>query len=213
MLKTKLYFTRHGETEDNVIHRLSTSAPGPKLTELGRTQAKELSDNLTVYELDQIYSSPLVRAIETATILNEQRGLPVTSDERLSELSVGQLEGRNDPQVFEELDTVWHKWTVEKELSVLAGPEGESAREVISRGEKAVQEIVNKHPGKSILVVAHSGILQLLVPHMCKNIENDYGAKNWLRNCQLVETVYESGELTCTKWAGIEITEMAAALV
>ncbi len=199
----KIYFTRHGETEDNVIARLSTNPPGPNLTALGRKQAEELRDNMKNIKISKIYVSPLKRAVETATILNKNYNVEIIKDERIAELLVGDKEGRNDSGVFEELEDVWKAWSLENKLDMLAGKGGDSANTVIDRCNSFLKDLFNSDEDEPILVVAHSGVLQLFIGHLCANMEPIFCYENYLRNCQLVETEIHNGKLLCLKWGDV----------
>jgi broad specificity phosphatase PhoE len=204
-MERKIYFTRHGETEDNVISRLSTKPPGPSLTALGRNQAVELRKEIIDLKISKIYSSPLTRAIETADIINKDLGVEIVKDSRISELLVGDREGRTDPVVFEEMDTVWKEWSLNNNLSVIAGPNGETAEQVLSRCRSFINDLIHNSNKKNILVIAHGGVLQLLLGHLCENLEPIFCYNNWLRNCQLVESKIVSDQLICTKWGQMVI--------
>lgn len=201
----RILFTRHGETEDNLINRLSTSPPGPSLTELGRDQAKNLKKDLEDIEVSVIYTSPLVRAIQTAEILRGEKQIDIFEENELRELSVGAYEGRNDPDVFKELDKVWRKWTVEGELDTTMGIGGESAKQILVRSQLVINRILKKNISGTALVVAHSGILQLLVSYLCTNLPNSFGVKNWIRNCQLIDTKVQGQSLECISWGDIKV--------
>jgi broad specificity phosphatase PhoE len=198
-------FTRHGETEDNVAMRLSTAPPGPSLTAVGRQQAAALANGLRDRELAAIYTSPLTRAQETAQIVRGDRSLPVIVDTAFRELSVGQREGRTDPGVFQEMDAVWAEWA-KGNLDHEAGVGGETAREVLARGLAAVDRMRREYSDATVLVVAHSGVLQLLVPHLCDNLDNGYGVENWCRNCQLIEVQLKEESARCVNWAGVPLS-------
>lgn len=199
---TKIIFARHGETEDNVIHKLSTSVPGPCLTSLGREQAKALSADLNKYSIDVIYSSDLQRAIETALIVNESRGVPIIKEERFREYSFGVYEGRTYGDVVHEIERMWDAWCVEEALEYKLAEEAESADMILKRSLPALKNILDSEQERTILVVAHSGVLQLLLGYICENIPFKYGHNNWLRNCETVEVNYIDGHYICERWAG-----------
>lgn len=202
----RLLFTRHGETIDNDLHRLSTSPPGPGLNEQGREQARMLADLVRDRAIDAIYCSPLTRAKETALMVAEGRDIPVVEDWDLRELSVGELEGRSDRATFDGLERVWKAWTVDKLLDMPAGPNGETGHQTIRRTTAAVARIVESHPDGTVLVVAHSGVLQILLPHLSTNLEPQYGYQNWLRNCQIVELEPDGQAHRCVAWADQRFT-------
>lgn len=204
-MHTTLIFTRHGETADNAAKRLSTAPPGPELSALGREQAEQLVDLLAGRTFKAIYASPLVRARQTAEFVARSQDLTVGVDEDLRELSVGSLEGRTDDAVFAHLDEVWEAWTFRGELDLPAGPGGETAAAVLARSVGAAQRIAAANPGGTILIVAHSGVLQLLIPGLCANLPMDYGYLHWLRNCQVVEVVTHGREFQCVTWADFRV--------
>lgn len=109
-----LYLIRHGQTAWNVEGRLQGRLDSP-LTDLGRAQAaalRPLVENLAVRRL----CSPLGRAVQTAGILFGDR--PVTLDDRLAEIDVGDFSGHlvselraRTPQAFRGLPHEWYDRT------------------------------------------------------------------------------------------------------
>lgn len=201
----RILFTRHGETEDNIIRRLSTSPPGPKLTNLGKKQAINLGNKIKDINIDIIYSSPLVRAMQTAKLIIGNRKIKIHPQDGLKELSVGVLEGRNDDEAFAELDKIWHSWTVERNLDVLTAEGGETANQILERSVKTFNNIIKNNQFNTVLIVAHSGILQLLIPEIAENIPYNFGVQNWLRNCQLVDLIRKEDKFICVSWGDIKL--------
>ncbi len=204
-MKKKIYFTRHGETEDNVAMRLSTYPPGPNLTVLGRNQAEILIPKINKLKISKIYTSPLKRAVETAEIINRNLNVEIVKDNRISELLVGDKEGRTDSNVFEEMNEIWQEWSLKNNISLFAGSNGESAEQVLARSKSFINSLSEKTNIDNILVIAHSGILQLLLGHLCENLKPIFCYENWIRNCQLIETELCNKKLKCIKWGEIII--------
>ncbi len=94
----KLYITRHGQTRWNQESRIQGWMDSP-LTEQGISDAMALARRLEDVHFDYIFSSPLPRAIETATILRNKRMMPILRDPRLKEIRLDEWQG----VVFEEL--------------------------------------------------------------------------------------------------------------
>ena len=67
----RLYFIRHGESEANVLHEISNRGAKHGLTEKGRAQVAALAQKLGAIPFVKLYSSPLLRAIQTAEILSQ----------------------------------------------------------------------------------------------------------------------------------------------
>ena len=88
----RLYIMRHGETDWNKARRLQGQADIP-LNEVGRSIARQTAAGMKDITLDAVYSSPLIRAKETAQIVIGKREVPLLEDDRLREMSFGPYEG------------------------------------------------------------------------------------------------------------------------
>ena len=88
----RLILVRHGETEWNAQRRYQGHSDVP-LSALGRRQAARAAERLAALKIDAVYTSDLGRALETAEIIAEQRGLEVCAEPRLRELNFGVFEG------------------------------------------------------------------------------------------------------------------------
>ncbi len=159
---TKLYLTRHGQTNLNVSgvfqdHDNST------LTELGISQALWLSERLKNIDFDAIYSSSSSRAIQTAHILRGSRSLDIRTCDALREIDVGDWKGQTH-------DEIKKRYPVESahffEAAHLYKPlSGESFVDVGNRVVPAINSIILLNTGKTILVVAHSISLKMIMSY------------------------------------------------
>jgi broad specificity phosphatase PhoE len=90
----KLYFVRHGQTVANAAQIYDGQRLNSPLNDTGKHQAKALVVPLQALDIQQIISSPLQRARETAEIIAESLGgLPIIYDDRLMEHDNGTLSG------------------------------------------------------------------------------------------------------------------------
>ena len=89
-----IIFVRHGETDYNKIKRVQGTQQIP-LNEQGKTQAQQVAESLQQYKITHIYCSGLVRARETAEIINSSLSLPIMTDDRLNERNWGIWENKN----------------------------------------------------------------------------------------------------------------------
>ncbi len=87
-----LYIMRHGETDDNTRRVLQGQKDNP-LNERGRQQALRAKEELSGILFDRVYSSPLIRAVETAVLATGRPREEIILEERLKEISFGVLEG------------------------------------------------------------------------------------------------------------------------
>jgi broad specificity phosphatase PhoE len=138
---TELILVRHGETDWNAEGRLQGHTDRP-LSDYGREQARRLADDLADEEFDAIYASDLARARETAEIVAERLGLPVTLEPDLREKNWGTWEGLTPP---ERLDV---------ELV------GESTEQHHRRMLVALGRIAADHPNGRVVVVTHGGSMR-----------------------------------------------------
>ena len=90
---TLLVLVRHGQSEVNTKGIFSSSRDSYPLTETGKAQAGAISEELKKLNVSRVYSSPVLRAVETATIISTNLGLSFEQDERLAERGFGSLEG------------------------------------------------------------------------------------------------------------------------
>lgn len=156
-----LVFVRHGETDWNRDHRWQ-GFTGPPLNETGRCQAAELAAQLE--NIDAIYSSDTIRAHETAAIVGERLGLPVTSDQRLREVNFGEWEGLTRQEINERFAGAFARWDA-LELAQPTGGESDGAMSV--RVIRAVVEIAGDHSDdQRVLVVTSGGPIRAVQAHV-----------------------------------------------
>jgi probable phosphoglycerate mutase len=149
---TRLVLVRHGETDWNRDGRYQGQAD-PPLNAAGREQARLLASRLQGLPIEAIYSSDLQRAAETAGLVAEALGLPVSVDARLREIRLGMWEGRLVEEIIREYPAEWQARQSDPLLS--RAPEGESVEEVAARVYQAANEIAARHPQGQVLVCAH----------------------------------------------------------
>jgi alpha-ribazole phosphatase len=154
---TTYYFVRHGTTDFNGqgVYFGKTDSP---LNVEGILQAKELGISLSEIHFDEIYTSPMKRCIDTARFITEMRK-PHVHDE-LSELDFGRWEGLNFRQCSEKDPEEFRKWSADYRNT--APPEGEKYTEFYTRVRRFYEDVLIRKEG-TILIVAHKGVLQLLV--------------------------------------------------
>ena len=90
---TRIFLVRHGETEWNRTHRFQGRS-NQTLNQNGKDQARALAFALKDASLSVIYSSPLVRAIETARLIKTfHPAVPIIEEEGLLEMELGDFDG------------------------------------------------------------------------------------------------------------------------
>ena len=159
-MKTVIYILRHGESVSNANGRVAGHSDSP-LSELGLRQAAMAADALADVHFDAVYSSDLSRAYSTALPHAERRGLPITTDKRLRELYVGEMENMLKTDIIEKYGTLytveWHH-----HFGTFVSPGGETVPEAVDREEEALIDIGRECLGKTVLVATHAGVLRAL---------------------------------------------------
>jgi probable phosphoglycerate mutase len=181
-----LTLVRHGETSANLEGVWHGSTDGP-LTPRGREQALRVAGFLRDRHADAsaIYSSPLLRARETAGAIAGRLGLEPRLEKGLAEFDLGTWEGKT----YRELHERHRLWDEMRRDPDFAPHGGESPRRVAERIVEALRRIGASHPGERVIVVAHGGALSLGLAAL---VDGDY--TRWRRvmaNCAVSELVLE----------------------
>jgi broad specificity phosphatase PhoE len=152
----KLFATRHGETEWNLIGREMGHLDSP-LTERGLRQAEALANRLSALNLDLIYSSDLGRARRTAEIAASACGIEVRLVPALRERNMGIFQGLTLAEIRERFPDELRAYNSAGAGYVI--PDGESARQRTERSVRALSEIAERHGDGRVAVVTHGGFL------------------------------------------------------
>ena len=172
----KLYITRHGQTDWNLNERIQGKID-IELNDTGRLQAQKIADLLKDQVIDQIFSSPLKRATETAEIINQPHQLPIQCDERLAERGFGDYEGTP----IGKFDFCGF-WNQEKEAKF---PSCEKTSDLFLRVHSFIEECRVKYANQNVLAVAHGGVSLPFYTYF-KEIENDHDMRRYmLNNCEV----------------------------
>lgn len=186
---TTLYLIRHGTTDkkdsDKTVKRYKGSLDIP-LSERGIQQIRQLSDHIRMNcseGFKAIYSSPLIRALKSAEIIAEPYGISPVVIADLRERSFGIWEGMTFTEIQEKYPDEFDAWANNPlKYSPL---KGESTLAVRDRVIKALDEILSRHNGELIAIVAHGGVNRIILCHILGlplenlfRIEQDYASLN-----------------------------------
>jgi len=160
---TRVLLVRHGQSQGNAEQRFGGHSSTP-LSERGRQEAEATARALQSESITAIYSSDLLRAVETATPLAEALGLEIIQTSAFRERSVGHMEGLT----FEEAATQHpdeYAALLRRDFEhVLLG--GESYRQLLDRGSQQLDRIIEEHRGATIVVFSHTGTIYILALHL-----------------------------------------------
>jgi broad specificity phosphatase PhoE len=163
--RIRLFLVRHGQVSSNRDLRYVGSRDEP-LTELGRQQADALAELMTALPIDQIRSSPLVRAHETAAAIAAATGRPVMLEERLREQSYGEWEGLSRDEVRARSEADRELLVAWERDARIAPPGGESLESVQRRSLALIDELRSGATGGAMpwmVLVSHVGPIKALL--------------------------------------------------
>ena len=194
----KLYFVRHGESEANIQHVISNRASPFGLTERGREQAHVLADGLKDIPFTTMYSSPVLRARETADILYQSLNLPYRVTEALREYDCGILEEKSDEVSWSLHRKYYEDWTLRRNF--LNKPEGgESFVDIQNRFLPFIESLKHNNEGH-ILLIGHGGLFHLMLPLILTNIDDESVRSHGIGHTQYVAAELCPDGFVCWQW-------------
>ena len=188
-----LYFVRHGETEWNVKKKIQGTTDIP-LNENGVAQARCLADELVEkkergeFYVAKAYTSPQLRAAETAQIAADALGVECISLDGLKEMDLGEWEGSNWDIIKETYGETYHYWNGSRRYTRTPG--GECYNEVLERTLEALKVILAQET-ENVLVVSHSAILMALRCYIAKLPFEEMVKRFKTKNAEVVEIAEE----------------------
>ncbi|MFA6338758.1 MAG: histidine phosphatase family protein [Candidatus Paceibacterota bacterium] len=162
MATKKIYFIRHGETENNATN--VRQGPEGGLSDIGRNQAESVALRLSEFPIEAIISSPYERASETAQIIAKSLNLVVEYSVLLKERrNPPEVKGKSkeDPEVKRIMEIIdrnlhsrYYRYSDEENFDDLA-----------KRAEKLL-EYIEQRPEEYIILVTHGIFLKMLISYM-----------------------------------------------
>ena len=159
-MSATILLIRHGETAWNREKRFRGMHDVP-LNDLGRHQAGLLATALSGRVIDAAYTSPLIRARQTAAIALAGRDIEPIVEDGLKDIDYGLWTGLTD-------DEVARRWPAEHEAWITKAaeaqiPGGEMLRAVYDRAFAAMEAIASRYVGRTVALFAHRVVNKLLV--------------------------------------------------
>jgi broad specificity phosphatase PhoE len=179
---TKLYLVRHGQSAGNAEGRFGGHGPTP-LSELGHQQAELTAKTLAREKIDAIYTSDLLRAVQTAEPLARLLDLPIVKTPAFRERHVGVLEGLTFDESKESFPKDYYALVNRNIHHVIT--KGESYRHLLRRATTELREILRIHQGERVAVFSHTGAICFLTLHLLGAINKYTKNTPWLvtSNC------------------------------
>lgn len=136
------------------------SAADPELTEIGQRQALAAAEWLAGERFDAVYSSPLLRARQTAEPIAARQGLDVSIEDGIAEydrqsefyIPLEEVKASDDP----ELKAHWQALAADRLEDVVA-----DAHTFKPRVAEACLRLIESHPGQRVLAICHGGVINV----------------------------------------------------
>ena len=188
----KLYIIRHGQTDWNIAKKIQGRQDIP-LNERGRYQAGCLKKAMEDRPVTAVFSSPQIRAMETAKAVASSSGSVVIPVKDLMEINYGSWEGKTEEELLQEDRALYEAWW--SHPAETAPPGGESISQVNERCQKAWKEIKPQLTGDAA-IVAHGGLLAHFMEQLLKG-SGEEGGERVVHNASITTFEYapETGRI------------------
>ena len=188
---------RHGETDWNRRGVLQGWLDVP-INDLGRRQAHALAASLADAHLSAVWTSPLVRASETANIVADHLHLPLPLIHAgLKEKNFGAVQGIPKDELAELNPALLEQIVRRNPAAEFVG--GESMDEFADRVIEAIEDIGARHRGERVLVITHGWVMDVVTRHIAGHarhavlhVKRKNGESVWVAVAQTIQAVTAS---------------------
>ncbi len=156
---TRVLAIRHGETAWNVDGRIQGQLDVP-LNDMGHWQVHRLALAVADEHIAAIYSSDLLRAMETAEAVARGCGQAIVTDPGLRERGFGEFEGLSYADINQRWPEMAERWR--RRDPNFGAPGGETLNDFFARSVATASRLAAMHPGQTIAIVSHGGVMDCL---------------------------------------------------
>ncbi|SKA83162.1 probable phosphoglycerate mutase [Caloramator quimbayensis] len=161
---SKIYLIRHGETLWNREQRSQGCSNDIPLSEEGLLQAKAIAKRLKKEKIDLVYSSDLIRAYKTASIISKEHNRNVNKCREFREINLGDWEGLRFDEIKEKYNDIYNVWRKTPHLAII--PNAERVSDIIIRAIGKLNKIIEENEDKNILIVSHGITIKVMIAHI-----------------------------------------------
>ena len=168
----KIYIIRHAQSIANEQRRYSgNSSEDQGLSKLGKAQAEKIGKFFISKNIKQIYSSPFLRAEQTANAIATKCKInKIHLVEKFKEHECGDWNGKTEIEIKEKYPQAWAGWHTDPENNPIPG--GETLREIQLRALPELYTILKKHPNEDVVIVTHYAVLNVLICSLIASLGN-----------------------------------------
>ena len=163
-----MYLIRHGATANNVADPplLQGLSSDPELSPEGRGQVERTADFLSHQPIRSVYCSPMLRAKQTAGAIAVPHGLAPQIIEPIIEIDVGAWEMRSWKEISQSEPEAYAQFM--ENPAVHGYRDGENLNQVHARVKPAIEQLMQRHLGEVIVVVAHNVVNRVLLADLLR---------------------------------------------
>lgn len=179
-----LYLLRHGETDFNKQRRIQGQSDIP-LNDYGRALAQKTGEGLKDVKFDLVFTSPLIRAKETARLVIGERDIPIIEEPRIQEIAFGEYEGLCCSKDGYNIPDKHFLRFFDDPVHYRTPPKGESFQQVIERTGNFLEELIQKkeYADKTILLSTHGCALKAILSNVNKTPIAQFWGRGVHKNC------------------------------
>lgn len=168
--RTVIIIVRHGECKGNRKGLFRGRSDFP-LNETGLNQVKELAKAIRAMQPTMVFTSPLLRAVQTAKSIQRECNIKLEEREGLNNIMLGPWEGQSKGCIAEKYPEQWKIWLNDPEELDIPGME--SLDSVQKRAKSDLDNIIQNHWGETVALVSHRAVLKPLIAS-CLGIKKPY---------------------------------------
>ncbi len=207
---TEIWFVRHAESEANVQRIYANDGCSFPLTANGLQNAQTLARLLSSVPIRAIYTSPLLRATQTAEQICKINKTEMQVAPELSEYSMGIYEGTSSlPGTLGAISEAESKkrWFEHNDFDARS-PGGESLADMRRRFPPFVKKTIENRGDKSgiLLMITHGGILSAMLPFVFENLDFHFVQARSIEHLSIIKGKLTHGRLTCVDFSGNPIS-------
>src|SRR5690554_2503538 len=157
-MTTVFHYVRHA-SHGHLGHILTGRLYGIGITVQGRMEADILAGEMAAHPIEAIFTSPRLRARQTAAHLSEATGAAVAINRNLDEIDFGGWQGHTFADL--EREPAWREWNCNRVTA--ATPAGATMAEVADRQMELLERLRTRYSGKTICLVSHGDVIKAVI--------------------------------------------------
>jgi broad specificity phosphatase PhoE len=206
----KIWFVRHAESEANVQRIYANNGCSFPLTANGLQNAQTLARLLSFVPIRAIYTSPLLRAMQTAEQICKLKKIEMQVAPELCEYNMGIYEGTSSlPGTLGAVSDAETKkrWFEHNDFDARS-PGGESLTDMRCRFPPFVKKAIENYGDKPgiLLMITHGGILTAMLPFVFENLDSNFVQAHSIEHLSIIKGELKHGRLACVEFGGNPIS-------